>query len=52
MPIIWHNNYVADVEIIAEGVIKTFVRNNVLMSEDGEFKLIFTTADEKVDELM
>lgn len=42
---------VADIEIIAEGIIKTFVRNNVMMSEDGDFKLIFTTADEKVEEL-
>jgi hypothetical protein len=51
LPIIWYYNLVADVEIIAEGIIKTFVRDNILMSEDGDFKLIFTTADERVEDL-
>jgi len=51
LPIIWYYNLVADVEIIAEGIIKTYVRNDQLMSEDGDFKLIFTTADERVEDL-
>jgi uncharacterized protein involved in tolerance to divalent cations len=48
---LWYYNLIADVEIIAEGIIKTFVRDGQMMSEDGDFKLIFTTADERVEDL-
>jgi len=51
LPTLWYYNIIADVEIIAEGIIKTFVRNGQMMSEDGDFKLIFTTADERVEDL-
>lgn len=51
VPILWHYNIVADIEIIQDGVIKAFVRDDVLMVEDGDFKLLMTTADERVDML-
>lgn len=51
VPILWHYNLVADIETVSDGVIKTFVRNDELMVEDGDFKLIMTTADERVDML-
>ena len=51
VPILWHYNLVADIETINDGVIKTFVRNDELMVEDGDFKLLMTTADERVDML-
>lgn len=51
VPILWYYNIVADIEIIQDGVIKTFVRDDELMVEDGDFKMLMTTADERVDML-
>jgi hypothetical protein len=45
VPGLFHYNLIADIETISEGVLRTFVRNDELMTEDGDFKLLMTTAD-------
>lgn len=51
VPVLFHYNLVADLETISEGVLRTFVSGNEMMTEDGDFKLLMTTADERVDML-
>ena len=49
---LFYDNMIADVENMNYGMTKSYMRGGKIVFEDGEQKLIMTTSDERLDEVM
>ena len=49
---LFFDNLVADVEIITTNMITSYVRGDQMITEDGEIKLLMTTTDERLADVL
>ena len=49
---LFYDNMIADVENMNYGMSRSFLRGGKIVTEDGEQKLIMTTSDERLEEVM
>lgn len=49
---LFFDNLVADIEIVTTNMITSYVRGDQMITEDGEIKLLMTTTDERLNDVL